>query len=63
MANYLVVTGDNPNQVTIVEDKSSLTEVIDTLELEDGDKATIYRVANVRTVRVRSETVRKVTVE
>lgn len=63
MADYLVVTGDNPNLVQIVPDKKSLAEVVEQLNLDDGDKATIYRVASVRHVKVVEETKRRIVEE
>ena len=63
MATYLIVTGDNPNFATRVEAKH-LKEAIETLDLEDGDKVTVYRIASEpKTVTVKTETIRKVVVE
>lgn len=63
MADYLVVTGDNPNFATRVEAKN-LTQVIEKMKLEDGESVTVYRIAaEPRKVTVKTETIRKVVVE
>lgn len=63
MAHYLVVTGDNPNFAEHVEAKN-LQRAIEKLNLDAGEKATVYRIASApRVVRVREETVRRVEVE
>lgn len=60
MADYLVVTGDNPNFVHVVKDKKSLAEVIESLGLAPGEPATVYRVASARKVKVVEETQRRI---
>ena len=44
MAQYLVVTGDNPNFATQVEAKN-ISQAVESLGLKPGEKATIYRLA------------------
>ena len=63
MADYLIVTGDNPNFATRVEAKN-IQQAIEGLELGNGDKCTVYRLAaEPRVVKVREETVRRIDIE
>jgi len=60
MADYLIVTGDNPNFATRVEAKN-IQAAIESLDLEGGAKVTVYRIAAPpRIVKVKEERVRRI---
>lgn len=63
MAHYLIDTGGDPNRVLRVE-ADSITKAIESLNLADGESVTVYRIiAEPRSVRVESKTIRHIVVE
>lgn len=59
MAHYLIDTGSDPNLVLRVE-ADSIRQAIDSLNLEDGESVTVYRiVAEPKKVTAKTETVRR----
>ena len=62
MAQYLVQTKDDPKALRV--DAANIQEVVDKLKLKDGDEVEVFRIAaEPRTVKVKTETVRRVEIE